>query len=71
MHELDFVLLHANDDILFSYHFDVLDTFCQISGLSINMGKNKNDGNETKTLPKVYMQGRTNTSVTKLQISRY
>ena len=60
MHALHFVLLYANYDVLFSYHFDVLETFCQISVLTINVVKNKNDGNEsntTQTLPQVYIQG--------------
>ena len=38
----------------------VLDTFCQISGLTINVDKNKNDGNKgniTKTLPDLTYKG--------------
>ena len=52
---------------------DVLDTFCQISGLTVNMKKTKtmagNKRNTTKTLPRFYIQGETNTSGAKLQIS--
>ena len=65
MHELIFILMYAEDVALFSYNLDdmqhlldVLDTFCQISGLTINVDKNKNDGNKgniTKTLPHFYI----------------
>ena len=72
MHELIFILL--NDDVLlFSFNLDdmphildVLDTFCQINGLTINVDQMKNDGNIIKATHlrhyPTYIQGRTNTS---------
>ena len=52
------------------HSFDVFNILCQISKLIVNMD-NKNDGNKgntAKTLPRIYMQGRTNITA-KLQVS--
>ena len=48
MHGLIFILLYVDDVVLFSYNqdemqqlLDVLDTFCQKSGLIVNVDKTK------------------------------
>ena len=38
IHELIFILLYVDDNM---QHFDVMDTFCQISGLIVNVDKTK------------------------------
>ena len=80
MHELIFILLYVGDVVflLFSYNLDdmqhlldVLDTFCQISGLIIvTMDTTKMMAIKATQPAHIYIQGRNNTSE-KLQISWY
>ena len=59
VHELIFILLYADDVVLFSYNLndmqnllDALDTFYQITGLTVNVDNKKdvNKGNTASTL---------------------